>query len=139
MRSATKEMTNNIEAETSILQFEFDEKIPIFGTIIDSEDIRFIWDKENKSSVTGFEITIKESTNEKIDYAREQVAPRLTNILSSITGNAINYKPPKIKKIRNGRSLMSYPRHSQWYIPNPSVLMILMYQKHLRCWLMIQN
>jgi hypothetical protein len=94
---------NNAKAETSILQFEFDEKIPISGTITDSEDIKFLWD-EAKTAVSGFEITIEGSTEEKISNAIEQVASRLTNILSSITGNPINYKPPKIKKIRNGQT-----------------------------------
>ena len=86
---------SNIEDETAILQFEFDEKVFIYGTITDSEDIKFIRNEEenkDKTSVTltGFEIIIKASNQEKIAKAKEQTAPRLTNILSSITGIAIN-------------------------------------------------
>jgi hypothetical protein len=86
------------------LQFEFDEIVLIYGTITDSENIRFVWDEESKTSVKGFKITIKDSNDEKIAHAREQTAPRLTNILSSITGNEINYKLQKIRKIRNGQA-----------------------------------
>lgn len=96
--------TNNNQGETSILQFEFDGKVHPGVTITDSEDIKFIWDKEDKSAVTEFQITIKESTEEKITDARERTAPRLTNILGSITGNEITYKPPVIKIIRNGQT-----------------------------------
>ncbi|MDQ3969191.1 MAG: hypothetical protein M3275_12445 [Thermoproteota archaeon] len=102
--------TTNNKGETSILQFEFDEKIPIYGTITDSEDIEFLRLEENNNTyVTGFEITIKGSTAQKIADAKEQTAPRLTNILSSITGIAINYKPPKIRKIRNGQTFHVVP------------------------------
>jgi hypothetical protein len=93
------------KGETSILQFEFDKKISILGTITDTENIKFIWDKEKETNaVTGFQITIKQSNEKKIIHVKEQTAPRLTNILSSITGNAITYKPPEIKKIRNGQT-----------------------------------
>jgi hypothetical protein len=108
--------TNNNQGETSILQFEFDGKVHPGVTITDSEDIKFIWDKEDKSAVTEFQITIKESTEEKIADAKEQTAPRLTNILSSITGNAITYKPPEIKKIRDGQtfSVVSKTMKIEW-------------------------
>jgi hypothetical protein len=100
---------SNIEDETAILQFEFDEKVFIYGTITDSEDIKFIRNEEenkDKTSVTltGFEIIIKASNQEKIAKAKEQTAPRLTNILSSITGIAINYNPPRVRRIKDGKT-----------------------------------
>lgn len=101
---ATTPPTNNYQSEISILHYEFDEKLPIFGTITDSENIKFIWDEGNENAVTGFEITILESTDGKIEDAQEQVVPRLINILSNISGVALTYKPPQIKKIRNGQT-----------------------------------
>jgi hypothetical protein len=99
---------NNIEAETSILQFEFDEEVHTLTTIKDSEDIKFIRNEEYNDkpavTLTGFEITIRQSDEEKITKAKEQTAPRLTNILSNVTGKAISYRPPKVRRIRNGKT-----------------------------------
>jgi hypothetical protein len=91
------------------LQFEFDEKVYIYGTITDSEDIKFIRNgEENKDktsvTLTGFEIIIKASNQEKIAKAKEQTAPRLTNILSCLAGAPINHKTPKLRTIRNGQT-----------------------------------
>lgn len=66
---------SNIEDETAILQFEFDEKVFIDGAITDSEDIKFSRNEEenkDKTSVTltGFEIIIKASNQEKIAKAK---------------------------------------------------------------------
>jgi hypothetical protein len=112
---ATTTSSNN-QVETSILQFEFDGKVYPGVTIIDSENIKLIWDEEDKSAVIGFQITIKESTEQKITDATEQTAPRLTNILGSITGDAITYKPPVIKIIRNGQTFtrVSKTFRSRW-------------------------
>lgn len=69
---------SNIEDETAILQFEFDEKVFIYGTITDSEDIKFIRNEEenkDKTSVTltGFEIIIKASNQEKLPKQRNRL------------------------------------------------------------------
>lgn len=104
MNTTPTPTNNNNLSETSILHYEFDEKLPIFGTITDSENIKFIWDEGNENAVTGFEITISESPDRKIEDAQEQVVPRLINILSSISGIALTHKPSKIKKIRNGQT-----------------------------------
>jgi hypothetical protein len=63
--------SNNSQAKTLILRFQFDEKVYPGVTIKDTEDIKLIWDKEDKSAVTGFEIIIKEPNEEKITYATE--------------------------------------------------------------------
>ena len=55
-------------------------------------------------TLTGFEIIIKASNQEKIAKAKEQIAPRLTNILGSITGIAINYNPPRVRRIKDGKT-----------------------------------
>jgi hypothetical protein len=103
MAAKTTTPTNN-PRETSIIQFEFHEKIYPGVTIKDSDDIKMIWDKVEKNVLTGFEITIQKSTQKKIANVREQTAPRLTNIFSSITGIEITYKePPSIQYIRNGK------------------------------------
>jgi hypothetical protein len=102
--AATTTPTNN-SSETSIVRFEFDKKVYPGVKIADSKDIKMIWDKVDKKAPTGFEITIKKSTEKKITKAREQTAPRLTSILGSITGIEITYKEyPTIKIIRNGRT-----------------------------------
>jgi hypothetical protein len=105
--------------ETSILQFEFDGKVYPGVKITDSKDIKMIWDEVEKEALTGFEITIKDSTEEKIIDAREQTAPRLTNILGSRTGNEITYKPPVIKFIRNGvtTTFVSSKMRLKWMRP----------------------
>jgi hypothetical protein len=54
--------------------------------------------------VTGFEITIKPSNEEKITNAKEQTGPSLANILSGVTGFQITYKPPQVKIIKNGQT-----------------------------------
>jgi hypothetical protein len=105
-RSMIKGMVNNnVKVETSIVQFEFDQKVNPGVKITDPKEIKMIWDKVDKGALTGFEITITRSTKKKITNVREQTAPRLTNILSSITGIEITYKePPLIKFIRNGKT-----------------------------------
>lgn len=94
---------NNNQGNTSILEFEFDEKVYPGVTITDSENIKMIWDQEEKSAMTGFQITIKDFTDEKIADAEEQTAPRLANVLGSISGDPISYRPPKVTFIRNGK------------------------------------
>jgi hypothetical protein len=93
---------NSSKGETSILLFEFDE-VYLRATITDYENIRFIYNEANKSIVKGFEITIKDSTVEKIEYTKEQIALPLIDFLSTIAVSPITYKPPKIRKIRNGQ------------------------------------
>ncbi|MDQ3837131.1 MAG: hypothetical protein M3270_09395 [Thermoproteota archaeon] len=68
--------------------------------------------------MNGFEITVQKSTDKKLAKVQEQTAPRLTNILSSITGTEISYKePPKITIIRNGnRTQMVTPAISFPYL-----------------------
>jgi hypothetical protein len=74
-----KKGPTNVEPEMSILQFEFEEKVHLYGRITDSENIKFIRDnqKETAVTVTGFEITIKESDEDKIANAIERTAPGL--------------------------------------------------------------
>lgn len=112
-------MTKTLKAETSILQFDFDEKVHPGVTITDSDEIKMIWDEEDNSAAIGFQITIKESTEEKRTDAIEQTAPRLTNILGSITGIPITCKPPVIKIIRNGQTFTRTSKtvRSHWLSP----------------------
>ena len=98
--------TNNPNPnETSNIRFRFDDKVYPGVKIKDSTDIKMIWSRGKKDTLIGFEITINKSTVKKIINAREQTAPRLTNILSSITGIEITYKdPPRVRIARNGRT-----------------------------------
>jgi hypothetical protein len=96
------EKEENVKSETSILLFEFEEKVHPGVTITYSEDIKFLWDEKDATAVTGFEITIKPSNEEKITNAKEQTDPSLANILSGVTGSQITYKPPQVKIIKNG-------------------------------------
>jgi len=80
--------------ETSILRFRFDGKVQPEFKITDSKDIKMIWSRVKKDALTCFQITIEKSNDKKIIKAREQTAPHLTNILSSITGIEITYKDP---------------------------------------------
>jgi hypothetical protein len=100
---ATAATPTNNPKETSIVQFEFNKKVYTDVKIIDSKDIKMIWDKTEINTLNGFEITVQKSTGKKLAKVQEQTAPRLTNILSSITGTEISYKePPVITIIRNG-------------------------------------
>lgn len=101
--TATTATPTNNPKETSIVQFNFNKKVYTNVTIIDSKDIKMIWDKKEKNALKGFKITIPKSTDKKRAKVQEETAPRLTNILSSITGIVISYKePPKVTIIRNG-------------------------------------
>lgn len=103
--SLTSSPTNPNPSETSLIRFRFNKKIHPGIKIKDSKDIKMIWSRVKKDALTGFEIRINKSTKKKIINAREQTAPRLTNILGSITGIEITYKdPPAIKIIRNGKT-----------------------------------
>jgi hypothetical protein len=97
--------------ETSIVEFEFNNKLYTDVKIINSNEIKMIWDKAEKNALKGFKITVQKSTNKKLVKVLEQTAPRLTNILSSIiTGAEISYKePPKITIIRNGNRSQMVP------------------------------
>jgi hypothetical protein len=95
--------TADNQEKKSILEFEFNWKVYPGVTITDSENINMTWDEKEKGALTGFQITIKDFTAEKIADAKEQTAPRLANILGSISGEPVSYKPPKIKYIRNGK------------------------------------
>jgi hypothetical protein len=98
-------MTNSVKAETSIVRFKFHQKVYPGIKITDSKDIKMIWDKVEKDPLTWFQITNEKSNHKKIIKASEQIAPRLTNILSSITGIEITHKDPtRIKMIRNGKT-----------------------------------
>jgi hypothetical protein len=102
MATTTTTPTNNPK-ETSIVEFEFNNKVYTNVKIIDSKDIKMIWDKAEKYTLNGFEIAVQKSNPKKLVKVQEQTASRLTNILSSITGTEISYKePPKITTIRNG-------------------------------------
>jgi hypothetical protein len=93
----------NNQEKISILEYEFDEKVYPGVTIIDTENIKMIWDEQEKRALTGFQITIKDFTDKKIIDAKKQTAPRLASIIGSISGHPISYKAPKITYIRNGR------------------------------------
>jgi hypothetical protein len=95
--------TADNQERTSTLEFEFDEKVYPGVTITDTENIEMIWDQKEKSALKGFQITIRDFNDEKIADAREQTAPRLANIIGSISGDPISYKPPKITYNRNGK------------------------------------
>src|SRR5688572_22268102 len=97
--SATPTDNNNNQGKTSILDFEFDEKVYPGVTVTDSENIKMIWDKAESEALIGFQIRINDFTDEKIIEAKEQTAPRLADILGSISGDPISYKPPKITYI----------------------------------------
>jgi hypothetical protein len=95
--------TINNQEKTSILEFEFNEKVYPGVTITDSENIKMIWDKNEEGVLKGFQIIIKDFTDEKITDAEEQTAPRLANVIGSIAGEPVSYRPPKITFIRNGK------------------------------------
>jgi hypothetical protein len=86
--------TNPNPHEISIIRFRFNKIVYPGIKIKDSKDIKMIWSREKKDALIGFEITINKSTEKKIINTREQTAPRLTNILSSITGIEITFQPP---------------------------------------------
>jgi hypothetical protein len=76
--------------------------------ITDSKDIKMIWSRVKKDALTCFQITIEKSNDKKIIKAREQTAPHLTNILSSITGIEITDKdPPTNQNHRKWKDLYS--------------------------------
>jgi hypothetical protein len=99
-------MTNSVKAETSIVRFKFHQKVyPGIKITTDSKDIKMIWGKVEKDALTWFQITNEKSNHKKIIKASDQIAPRLTNILSSITGIEITHKDPtRIKINRNGKT-----------------------------------
>jgi hypothetical protein len=104
-RSKIKTMTNSVKPETSIVRFKFHQKVYHGIKITDSKDIEMIWGKVEKDALTWFQITNEKSNHKKIIKASEQIAPRLTNIPSSITGIEITHKDPtQIKIIRNGKT-----------------------------------
>ncbi len=94
---------NNNQDERALLLFEFERRVNPGVTIADTQDIRFIWAEDDPTATTGFEITIEQFNNEKIADAVELTAPSLANILSSVTGSPINYRPPQIRFFRNGQ------------------------------------
>ena len=99
---ATTTTPTNNPRETSIVEFEFNNKVYTDVKIIDSNDIKMIWDKAEKNALNGFEIAVQKSNSKKLARVQEQTAPRLTNILSSITGTQLSSKaPPAITIIRN--------------------------------------
>src|SRR5215208_184515 len=99
----TDNNNNDNQDERAILLFEFEREVNPGVTIADTKDIRFVWDEEDPTATTGFEITINQPNDERIAYAEKQIAPSLANILSSVTGSPINYRPPQVTFLRNGR------------------------------------
>jgi hypothetical protein len=95
---------NSSKCETSTLRFEFDDEVNLPVTIPNHENVSFIRNEENKSVVKGFEITINDSTDQKIEDAKKQVALPLIDFLSAIAAYPITYKPPQIRKLRNGQT-----------------------------------
>ncbi len=56
---ATTTTPTNNPRETSIIEFEFNNKVYTDVKIIDSNDIKMIWDKAEKNALNGFEIAVQ--------------------------------------------------------------------------------